>query len=281
MRIILSTFIITLLSISLSACDGLNVDSTNPTDDNSTDQRFTRAELTTNVIFSSSLLSDNGLNSNRDGFIVLFNSSAELDEIELAENDNDVALFGSYTWDINDDDLVVTYPNGAVCDTSKTSETSTVYETNARCEGGEPNNARIENTINRSLLLEEENFEGLSIVIDNEDNSNNDQRIDFLSNGTAELRELDDDGDEIAASLETATFQDSAIFNNAIALENANSGFFSLFVLMQGTLNSGTMLEVKYTDSTLLALQEVRIYEIGDNNLWETDSLYDEINVDP
>ncbi len=122
MRIILNILIITFLSLNLGACDGLDFDSvTDPVDESKT---FTRSELAFNVVFSSLLLNDSGFSTNRDGFIVLFNSSSDLDEIELRDSDNDDALVGNYAWTIVDNELQVTYPNGITCTSTKTSETS-------------------------------------------------------------------------------------------------------------------------------------------------------------
>ena len=116
MRIIL----LVLLSFSLVSCDGFDFDSA--TDGNTSPERsFSRAELAFNIIYSSDLLNNTGIN-NRDGYIVLFDSSSELQEIELRVNDDDNAVIGNYDWKIDDNRLEVTYANGTVCTSTKTSE---------------------------------------------------------------------------------------------------------------------------------------------------------------
>ena len=275
MRIILNTLLISLFSLSLSACDGLDFDSLNDTVDE--DRRFTRSELAFNVIFSSLLLNDSGFSTNRDGFIVLFNSSADLDEIELRNGNDDSVLVGNYPWTIVNDVLQVTYPNGSTCTSTKTSETTTQYTATSRCDGGEPNIDRISNTLNIPIAFDDEDLEGRSIIIENDDD---DQIIEFFSNGNFEIRDLDVNGDEITNTIETGTYGESADFNNVVILDNLDTGQSNLLVLLDGSLSSGTMLQLDYTDITRDTLKEVRIYTIDSNNQWDTDSLYDDINID-
>ena len=274
MRIILNILIITFLSLNLGACDGLDFDSvTDPVDESKT---FTRSELAFNVVFSSLLLNDSGFSTNRDGFIVLFNSSSDLDEIELRDSDNDDALVGNYPWTIVDNELQVIYPNGITCTSTKTSETSSEYTATNVCDGGEPNNDRIRNTLNIPVSFDDEDLEGFSITIESDDE---DQRIEFFSNGNFEIRDLDVNGDEIDGSVEIGTYADSTL-NNVVTLDNPDTGEYSLLVLLDGSLSSGTMLQLDYTDITRDTLKEVRIYTIDSNNQWDTDSLYDVIKTD-
>jgi len=275
MRIILNILLLGLFSFSLSACDGFNFDSLNDTDD--ADRRFTRSELAFNVVFSSLLLNDSGFSTNRDGFIVLFSSSSNLDEIKLDDSDNDSALVGNYPWTIVNNELQVTYPNGVTCTSRKISKTSSQYIASNRCDGGEPNNDRISNTLNIPIAFNEDNLKSLSITIENDDE---DQRFEFFSNGNFEIRDLDSNGDEIAGTTEIGVYEDSTDLNNVVTLNNTVSGESSLLVLLEGSLDLGTMLELRYTDITRNTLKEVRIYTIDTNTKWDTDSIYDDIEID-
>jgi len=274
MRIILNTLIITFLSLSLAACDGLDFDSvTDPIDET---RSFTRSELAFNVVFSSLLLNNSGFNTNRDGFIVLFNSTSDLDEIELRDSDNDDVLVGNYAWTIVANKLQVTYPNGITCTSSKTSKTSSQYTATSTCDGGEPNIDRISNTLNIPVSFDDEDLEGFSITIESDDQ---DQRIEFFSNGNFEIRDLDVNGDEIDSSVEVGTYVDSTL-NNVIKLDNSDTGESSLLVLLEGSLSLGTMLELRYSDTTRDTLKDIRIFTIDSSNQWNTDSLYDVIKTD-
>ena len=271
------TFIITLLSLVLFACDGFDYDS-NSNLGSSSEQKFTRSELAFNVLYSSLLLNDSGLSNNRDGFIVLFNSSSELDEIELKSSGDSSALVGKYAWTIVDDKLQVTYPNGVTCTSNKTSDTSSGYTANSSCSGGEPNNDRIQNSLFKPNSFDDDDIAGRSVTINNDDD---DVRIDFYDNKTFEITKLDSRGDDIANTTQIGIFEDSITLNNVVKLDNSDSSSdtYSLLVLLDGGLADGTMLELKYKESTE-TLTEVLIYSIGENNQWETESLYNSIAVD-
>ncbi len=144
------------------------------------------------------------------------------------------------------------------------------------CDGGEPNNDRIRNTLNIPVSFDDEDLEGFSITIESDDE---DQRIEFFSNGNFEIRDLDVNGDEVDGSVEIGTYADSTL-NNVVTLDNPDTGEYSLLVLLDGSLSSGTMLQLDYTDITRDTLKEVRIYTIDSNNQWDTDSLYDVIKTD-
>jgi len=275
MRIILKTLLISLFSLSLISCDGLDIDSLD--DSASEDRRFTRSELAFNVVFSSLLLNDSGFSTSRDGFIALFKSTSELDEIEFRHTDNDSALVGTYSWTIVNNDLQVTYPNGITCTSTKTSETSSQYTATSSCDGGEPNNDRISNTLNIPIPFDEDDLKGRSIAIENDDD---DKRIEFFSNGNFEIRDLDSNGNEISGSTESGIYEEITDLNNVIALNNTSSGESSLLVLLEGSMSLGTMLELRYTNTTRDTLKEARIYSIDSNTEWDTDSIYDDIEID-
>ena len=275
MRTNFKSVLIILFSISLSACEGFDFDS--DVGSSSPDHTFTRSELAFNVLFSSILLNDSGLISNRDGFIVLFNSSADLDEIELRDNDNDDVLVGNYAWTIVNDELQVTYPGGITCTSTKTSDTSTQYTATSTCDGGEPDNDRITSTLNKPITFDEDDLSSRTVNIDN---GSDDKRIDFFSNGTFEITDLDSNGDEVSSTTKSGVFNNSD-FNNVVKLVNSDSitDEYSLLVLLEGSLTTGTMLHLRYTASTD-TLNEVLIYTIDTNNRWDMDSLYDTIKID-
>jgi len=279
-------FLFLLISFFLSACDGISLDSNDSLfSDDSSDRTFTRPELAFNVLYSSTVLNDSGFSNNRDGFIVLFTSTSELTQIELASDDNDDALVGDYEWDItDDDDLEVTYPDGVVCDTSKTSETASQFTTTSSCSGGEPENDRIQNTLFFPNTFNANSLEGRRVFIENDDQ---DQQIEFFTNGTYETIDLDSDGDEISGTSVVGNYFDTTDSNTTTELNDVvrlddSSGSSTLLILLEGSLTDGALMSIEYSseETDENSLEEVRIYEIETNNRWETDSQYDSITVD-
>ena len=276
MTIFFKVFFISLISMTLIACDGFEIESENGTSD--PEKTFTRSELAFNVLFSSLLLNDSGLSNNRDGFIVLFKSTADLDEIELRNNDDNDALVGNYAWTIENDKLQVTYPNGVTCTSTKTAESGLEYTASNICDGGEPNNDRISNTLNKPAVFDKDNLSPSTIYIEDGDN---DQRIDFYANDSFEITHLDSNGDDIANTTEVGTYDDSDIYNNVVKLDNADSNAdeYRLLALLEGSLSSGTMLQLRYTKSTNV-LKDIHIFTIDTSNRWDVDSVYDNISID-
>lgn len=270
-------FLLLFLSFSLIACDGLDLDAID--DDASDANNFTSTELAFNVLFSSLLLTDSGLTTNRDGFIVLFNSASDLDEIQLSPTSDD-ALSGNYPWVIDDDELQVTYPDGITCNSDKTDETSLQYTATSTCDGGTPNNDEIEGTLVRSLSFDADDLNEFTIDIDNDDNDE-DIRLEFFSNGTFATTELNSDGDPDTSTTQLGIYEDSDIFTNVVRVDNMDlsTDEYSLFVLLNGSLNLGSILELRYTESTA-ELNRVTIYSINDEDDWETESFYDDIEID-
>lgn len=268
-------FLLVLLSFCLVSCDGIDIESTeNTTED--TDQTFTRPELAFNVLFSSLILNDSGI-SNREGFIVLFDNTAMLTQIRLRSNDNDSAVIGTYPWVISNNKLQVTYPNNIVCTSSKTSETSSQYRATSSCSGGEPTNAQIKNTLIKSPSLNEDNFSREAFTINN---GNDDFRMNFFSDGRIEIVELNSAGNEISSSTVTGTFEDSDVYKNlAVKLDLPSEDEYRLLFRLNGSLNSGTLLELRFTTTTD-KLKSVYIYNAGDNNRWDVESVYDDIRFD-
>ena len=268
-----------MLPFVLIGCDGLDIDTVNSGGDGESSEEFTSAELAFNVVFSSTVLNDTGFN-NRDGFVVLFNNTSDLDQISLRVDNDDNALVGNYEWLIVNDELQVTYPNGVTCTSDQTSETDLQSTATSSCSGGEPNSDQINGTLIRALVFDDEELETRSITIENEDD---DRRIDFFSNGTFEVTDIDSDGDEIPATTQAGTFGDHAELNNVVQLSNPASDESSLLVLLQGSLDGGTILELRYSSSTLPSagtLNEVLIHEIDDNDEWDAVSRYEDIDVE-
>ena len=267
--------LIVFLSFFLVSCDGFDINSTDNLSEDS-DQVFTRPELAFNVLFSSLILNDSGFN-NREGFVVLFDDTANLTEIELRSNDDDSALIGTYPWTISNDKLQVTYPGSVVCTSTKTSETASQYRASSSCSGGEPANAQIRNTLIIPSNLDEDDLSGNSYTIDNEDN---DFRMNFFSNGTLDIVDLDSDGDEISSTSVVGTYMDSNVYTNLVVrLDLPLTGEHRLLFRLNGSLNSGTLMELRFITSSN-TLKSVYIYNTGENNNWDTESVYDDIRFD-
>ena len=274
-----------ILSLGLASCGGdLDFDSIDSSSDSSesSDQIFTRAELAFTILFSSLVLndSDDSDENGEDGFIVLFNTTSDLDEIELRANgDDDNALIGNYPWDIVDDELQVTYPDGVICTSEKTAETNSEITASNSCDGGEPNIDRIRDTLLRPIFLDDDDISTRNIRINNDDNDDG-VEIDFLNDGTYEITDIDSDGDRVAGTTVVGIYSNSSDFPDAIRLDTVETGEFSLLILLEGSLDLGTMLELRYTTTTLTdTLNEVLIYSIDDNQ-WDTNNAYDDIDID-
>ena len=274
-------FLILIFSFFLVSCDGFDINSTDNLSEDS-DQVFSSPELSFGIRYSSLILNDSGFN-NREGFIVLFDSTEDLTEIELRSNDDDSALVGTYPWEIDDDKLVVTYPNGVQCTSTKTSEISSQIEANSSCSGGQPRNAQIRNTLIEPNLLDVDNLSNKSITIENE---NDDYRINFFSNGDVNIIDIDSDGDEVPSTKVDGRYENSNVYNNiAINIQLEDSNETRLLILLNGGLNSGTVMELRFTTTTLPTatsiLNSVYIHSTGENDNWDTESVYDDIRFDP
>lgn len=270
-----------ILSFFLVACDGFDINSDDNLSEDSTDRIFTRPELAFNILYSSIVLNDSGFSNARDGFVVLFTNTSELIQIEFRSDNNDDALVGNYPWTISNDDLQVTYPNGVVCTTNKTSETASQYTTTSSCSGGEPRNDRIRNTLNFPNTLNENSFDGRRITIKNDDQ---DQQIEFFTSGSYEITNLDSDGDVISGTAQSGEFFDNSdsrtFLNDVVILVNSVTNSMTMLILLDGSLSDGTLLSLQFSAETNGELEDVRIYNINENNQWETDSQYDSITVD-
>ena len=268
-------FLILIFSFFLVSCDGFDINSTDNLSEDS-DQVFTRPELAFNVLFSSLILNDSGFN-NREGFVVLFDDTANLTEIELRTNDDDSALIGTYPWTISNDKLQVTYPNSVVCTSTKTSETASQYRATSSCSGGEPANSQIRNTLIIPSNLDVDDLSGESFTVDNE---NDDFRLEFFIGGALEIVDIDSDGDEIPSTRVIGEYTDSMVFTNKVVrLDLPTTDEHRLLFRLNGSLNSGLLMDLRFTTSSN-TLKSVYIYNTGENDNWDTESVYDDIRFD-
>jgi len=267
---------ITILSIFLIACDGLDIESI---DNTPNDLTFSSSELNQSVLFSPLLLSNSGLNESRDGFIALFESTSELNQIEFrSANIDGRILVGDYDWSIVDDRLQVSYPNNVVCTSRKTSESGSELNASSTCDGGDPANDRIQGNLRKPVTFNDNSLATRTITIDSDDSG---EKIEFMSDGNFEITQLDSSGNELSTTTESGTYNEASGFNNVVKVDNLddNSNEYRLLILLDGSLSSGTILELRYIESTS-ALEEARIYIINADNQWRTNSLYDVINND-
>jgi hypothetical protein len=257
-------YIFALFSLILVACDGLQYD------DSST-LSFTSAELSNKVLFSSILLNRDAEN----GFVVLFNSSSELDEIELGSSATKEALYGEYGWTIVNDKLQVTYPSAITCTSTKQEENTIQLEVTAACEGGTPTNAIIQDTLLSPLSFSTSSLSGRTVTISIDVTE---EVIDFNTDGTFLLTKKDENGD--VSSSENGVYELSDL-TNVVRLNytDINPPEYSLLMLLEGSISSGVMLDLRHNsdDDTL---QTVRIYTIQANDSWLVDDLYDSITLD-
>lgn len=256
--------IIALFSFLLVACDGLKYDE-------SSTLTFISEELTNKVLFSSILLNRDAENA----FVILFNSSSELEEIELGSSASKAALYGEYDWTIVNDKLQVTYPSAITCTSTKQEENNLELEVTATCDGGTPANAIIQNTLLSPVFFSTTSLSGRTVTIDIE---GSEEVIDFNSDGSFLLTKKDENG--IVTSTENGVYE-LTDFTNVVRLDytDINTQEYSLLVLIQGVITSGVVLDLRYSsdDDTL---QKVRIYTTQANDSWLVDDLYDSITLD-
>ena len=257
-------FIFALSTLLLVACDGINSDL-------SSALRFTSVELTNKVLFSSTLLNRDAEN----GFVVLFNSSSKLDEIEIGSSTTKEALYGEYDWTIANDKLQVTYPSSITCSSTKREVNNLEIEVAVACDGGTPTNAIIKGTLLSPRVFSTTSLSGRTVTINIE---GSEEVIDFNSDGSFLLTKKDENG--IVTSSENGVYE-LTDFRNVVRLNytDINTREYSLIVLLQGIITSGVVLDLRYSsdDDTL---QTVRIYTTQANDSWLVDDFYDSITLD-
>ena len=256
--------IIALFSLLLLACDGLKYDE-------SSTLTFTSDELTNKVLFSSTLLNRDAENA----FVILFNSSSKLEEIELGSSASKVALYGEYDWTIANDKLQVTYPSAITCTSTKEEENNLELEVTATCEGGIPANAIIQDTLLNSITFNTSSLSGRSVTISV---NGVEEVIAFNADGTFLFTKKDENG--VVTSSENGVYELYGL-TNVVRLNytNINTKEYSLLVLLEGSISSGVMLDLRYNsdDDTL---KTVRIYDVQSSESWFLDDLYDSITLD-
>ena len=256
--------IIALFSLLLVACDGLKYDE-------SSTLTFTSDELTNKVLFSSTLLNRDAENA----FVILFNSSSELEEIELGSSASKAALYGEYDWTIANDKLQVTYPSAITCTSTKEEENNLELEVTATCDGGTPANAIIQDTLLNTLAFNTSSLSGRTVTISVD---GSEEVIAFNTDGTFLLTKNDENGDFISS--ENGVYELSGLTNVVrVNYTDITTQEYSLLVLLEGSISSGVMLDLRYNsdDDTL---KTVRIYTIQPNDSWLVDDLYDVITLD-
>lgn len=260
--------IISLLMISLllAACDGITVDETSFGNDT---KRFTSTELTEKVFFSEKVRERNVQN----GFILLFKDSSNVEEIGFVLNSDTRALDGQYSWDIVNDKLQLTYPSSIVCTSEKEDDDNQKLTVkNAVCTGGSPTNAKIQGIIYKAISLTSSSLSGRTVTIEIEGNQ---EVLDFNSDGSFLLTKKEN---ELSISTENGVYKDS-VYTNVVRLEFPDSNEYALLILMEGSLSSGQLLDLRYNLADN-KLQAVRIYAIGTNDVWKVDDLFSAINTD-
>jgi hypothetical protein len=227
--------------------------------------------LTNKVLFSSTLLNRDAEN----GFIVLFNSSSKLDEIEIGSSTTKEALYGEYDWTIANDKLQVTYPLSITCTSTKEEVNNLEIEVAAACEGGTPSIALIAGTLLSPLSFSTTSLSGRTVTINIE---GSEEIIDFNSDSSFLLTKKDENG--IVTSSENGVYE-LTDFRNIVRLNytDINTREYSFLVLLQGTLSNGVVIDLRY-NSDDDSLQTVRIYTTQANDLWLVDNLYDSITLD-
>lgn len=255
-----------LLCLALTACDGIQFEEeiTPPSDT----KAFTNAELKNNVLFSADLLGRNI----QDEFLLLFDA-IKVEEIVFNPNDNKI-LTGKYNWNIVNDKLQVSYSSGVTCTSEKKeSDNQKIVVNSVVCEGGTPISEKIDNTLNKSLSITTSNLSGDSITI--ELDSTNKEILAFDSNDNFTLtRQVNG----INTTTDNGIYKKSD-FNNAIRLDFNGLGYYRLLVLMQGSLSSGQLVDLRFDDTSKL-LEEVRLINISSSESWKVDELFDSIEFD-
>jgi hypothetical protein len=254
------------LCLSLTACDGIQFEDeiTAPSDT----KKFTPAELKNNVLFSSDLLGRNIQNT----FMLLFDS-IKVEEI-VFNPDNNKVLTGKYNWEIVNDKLQVSYPSGVTCTSEKKdSDNQKIEVKTVVCEGGDPKSAKIDDTLNKALSITTSNLSGDTITIEVDDTNNEVLTFDS-NNGFTLTRQVN--GQD--TSTENGSYKISG-FNNIVQLDFNGLGYYRLFILMQGSLSSGQLADLRYNETSNL-LEEVRLMNILSSESWKVDESIGTVEFD-
>ena len=162
---------------------------------------------------------------------------------------------------------------GIICTTTKTSDSTTEYTANGDCDGDNPTNEIIRGSIYTPDSLDSEDFQQQAIDVGDEDDDDDFQELSFFSNGNVEI--VDSSGTRIG------TYDDAELTNVVrIDFDDVATTEYRLFIMLDGSLANGTIMELRYADSVTNTLDEVFIYEIESTGQWEINSHYDNITED-
>lgn len=259
-----------LISLMLIACEGTETAS-DPS--SSTDLDFTSAELSEKMLFSEEIVRSNI----QDGFILRIDDTTLQQHGSISSNDN-TALSGEYDWVIVNDELQVTYPSSVVCTTTKkTEEDNLEFETEGVCTGGTPSNNKIDGRLIKPASFSKSSLTNSTITIELGNLGDNKQEIlEFSSDGSSFLFTERDNG--VDSSPENGTFK-SAIYTNTVRLNYTSENEYSLLVLLNGTLSNGLLLDLRY-GSDDDKLNQIRIYKIETNSVWQLFELFDSVSTE-
>lgn len=256
-----------IISITLLGCEGTETSSDPGT---GTELKFTNSEFSEKILFSEEL----GDSSIQDGFVLRFEETTVKEIGSLSSNGN-TALTGEYDWVIENDKLQVTYPSSVVCTTTKVAEDNLEFDTEVICDGGDPNNEKINNGLMKPLSFSKSGLTNKKVTIELRDNRQ--EILDFNSNGSSFIITKRENGQD--SSTQNGTFSTS-IYTNTVRLSFPDDEEYSLFVLLDGSLSgNGLLLDLRYksSDDTLINL---RILSIENNDVWRVNKLFDLITID-
>jgi hypothetical protein len=261
-----------LISFLLISCQGLDLD-TSTDNDADTDLKFVIADLTNKILFSDELLQ----RDIKDGFILRIDAlGSNLKEIAFINNNANEAIFGNYAWELVNDELQVSYPNSVTCTTTKIEEPDNFkFDSKVSCTSGALNNARIEGELIKPISLRFSAFSDKTITIE-------------LENGDMEVLAFDTDSDgtftftENGGAPQNGEFKQSA-YENVVRIEysDSNDSEYSLFILLNGSITDGTLLDLRFNGGSENKddLNRVRIYSLSGDN-WTLEEERDAISED-
>ncbi len=248
-----------LTSFLLIACQGLDLDTST---DNSSDSnlKFISADLSNKILFSDELLR----RDIKDGFILRVDQlGSELKVISFINNNANEATFGDYAWELVNDTLQVSYPNGVTCTTTKTEEPDDFrFDSSVSCTNGALNNARIEGELIKPISLRFAQFSDKTITLE-------------LENGDEEVLKFDGDNDGTFTLTKNSDAPQNGIFkqstySNVVRIDYSDSSDseYSLYVLLEGSITDGTLLDLRFNGDTDNKddLKSVRIYSLSGDN---------------
>ena len=250
-----------LVSFLLISCQGLDLDTDNFDSDLDTDLKFNVAtDLSNKIIFSDKLLR----RDIKDGFILRIDElGSTLKEIAFVNNNANETIFGDYSWELVNDKLQISYPSAITCTTTKTAEPDDYkFDSRVFCSNGTPINARIEGELIKPISLRFSAFSNKAIKIKLLDDSEEILDFDSDTDGTLTYTESN-------SGAQNGLFKQST-YTNVVRIEYIDNSDYSLFILLEGDISDGTLLDLRFEDDTDNKddLKSVRIYTLRGNN-WD------------